>query len=546
MALRRLALLAAVSGSTLSAGSSDAELERRIEQMRDLLKAENGKLARLEQLEENSRKLADDLVDQIASIHGHYDALHRPYNSAESYNGALDCFWLIICGTFVMFMQAGFALVEAGVCRAKNVQSILLKNLTDVATGTLGWYFFGWSFAYSGPMKNGYKKNRFAGSEAFAGHHFATDLPNGMLEPTRAPLDWFFQWAFCATAATIVSGGVAERVNFPGYSIFSFCMTTFIYPIIVAWTWGGGFLADMNEVGYMDFAGSGVVHLTGGIAALVGSAIAGPRIGRFPVGTTAKERITECPEAFDPHSQPLIILGTFILWFGWYGFNCGSTLAMHTIENGFMAAHVAMNTTLAASVGGLVVFGLRYAMLRRYDIGGLCNGILAGLVSITAGCGSVETGTSILIGVLGAFIFQLASAALKAAKIDDPIDAFAVHGACGAWGVFAAGLFDWGAGFHAAHGWKGFRCHGTNCGTKDDNFGTQLLLANLSEICVIVLWSGGLSAIIFAILKALKFLRATESMEFSGLDKKHSPSKAYAEPAVQDAMDADYPELQSI
>jgi len=533
--VRRLALFAALSGTAL--GSDNADLEHRIAELREVLEVENSKLQHMESVR-SSRNLRDDpakVAKLPPSIHGIGNPGHRAYTYVEEMNGALDSFWLLICGALVMFMQAGFAMVEAGCCRAKNVQSILLKNLTDAAVGTVGWYIFGWSFAYSGPMLNGFKENRMAGREAFLGHNFVNDIPsNHQLEPTLSPLNWFFQWAFCMTAATIVSGGVAERVNFFGYTIFSFCMTTFIYPIIVAWTWGYGFLADMNQVGYMDFAGSGVVHLTGGIAALVGAAIAGQRTGRFPEDWGVKKRILDFPDKFDPHSQPLIVVGTMSLWFGWYGFNCGSTLAMHTAEKGFLAAHVAMNTTLAASVGGIVVFGLRYAMLRRYDIGGLCNGILAGLVSITAGCATVDHGVAIFIGIFGGCVFQLASAGLKAAKIDDPIDAFAVHGACGMWGVFAAGLLDWGAGYHHAHGWNGFKCNpGTQytashpCGPENANLGEQLLLANFVEIIVICLWSGGLSAIVFAVLRAAKFLRTTD--EEGGDAKKHSPSKAYAE-----------------
>jgi len=311
----------------------------------------------------------------------------------------------------------------------------------------------------------------------------------------------------------------------------------------------------MNDIGYMDFAGSGVVHLTGGIAALVGAIIAGPRKGRFPADWAAKKRMLEFPENFDPHSQPLIVVGTFVLWFGWYGFNCGSTLAMSTAEKGFLAAHVAMNTTLSAAVGGLVVFGLRYAMLRRYDIGGLCNGILAGLVSITAGCSTVDTGVTLGIGAIGGILFQGASSLLKIARVDDPIDAFAVHGMCGIWGVLAAALFDWGAGFHHAHGWAGFRCTeskelsrwstSTGCGPEDKRLGNQLFVANLAEIASIIAWSGGLSAIVFGILKLAKCLRASDEDQDDGLDKKHSPSKAYAEDAAAPEDIAD-PPLASI
>merc|ERR1712107_584294 len=187
---------------------------------------------------------------------------------------------------------------------------------------------------------------------------------------------------------------------------------------VVAWTWSCmGWLNFAFGEAYMDFAGSGIVHMTGGVGALVGAIIAGPRKGRF-----------ENPDEFAPHSLPLVVLGTFILWFGWYGFNCGSTLGLSSAETGALAAQVAMNTTLAAATAGISVFIIRLVTLKKYDIGGLCNGILAGLVSITAPCGNVDCGWAVFIGVFGGLVFQSASSLLKTLKIDDPLDAFAVHG----------------------------------------------------------------------------------------------------------------------
>merc|ERR1712048_1554686 len=223
-------------------------------------------------------------------------------------------------------------MLEAGSCRAKNVQSILLKNVVDVCIGTLGWWILGWAFAYGGPADDdGFLKNGgFMGTEAFAGMGFSeadeeTGIQTGGYVPgsvgTTSQLNWFFQWAFCSAAATIVSGGVAERIMFPPYALFSFLMTSFVYPVVVAWTWGYGWLAAINDVGYMDFAGSGVVHLTGGIGALVAAIIVGPRTGRFDAARA---------EEFAPHNLSLCVLGTFIHWFGWYGFNCGSTLSLHS------------------------------------------------------------------------------------------------------------------------------------------------------------------------------------------------------------------------
>ncbi|CAJ1393444.1 unnamed protein product [Effrenium voratum] len=309
--------------------------------------------------------------------------------------GALDSAWLCLCGALVMFMHAGFAMLETGCCRAKNASNVLMKNLVNVCVGTLGWWSLGWAFAYGAQNGNG-----FIGTTGFFGWDFySQDATTGVITPVTCNgegcqstmLSWFFQWAFCTAGATIVSGAVAERVKSPTYAAYAFFMTSFIYPVVVAWTWGGGWIASVLDVGYMDFAGSGVVHLTGGVSGLAGTIVLGPRKGRFVN-----------PEEFEPHNLPLVVLGTFALWFGWYGFNPGSTLGMHDGATGALAAQVAMNTTLAAATGGITVFILRFAILRKYDVGGLCNGILAGLVSITAGCGNMECGSAFATGRLAA------------------------------------------------------------------------------------------------------------------------------------------------
>ena len=373
--------------------------------------------------------------------------------SIYSLGGALDSAWLCLCGALVMFMHAGFAMLETGCCRAKNASNVLMKNLVNVCCGTLGWWSLGWAFAYG---KQGYHgDNGFIGTHEFFGFDMYTRA-NDVITPVAScdddgcqsrMLSWFFQWAFCTAGATIVSGAVAERVKSPTYAAYALIMTTFIYPVVVAWTWGGGWIATLFDVGYMDFAGSGVVHLTGGVAGLAGTIVLGPRKGRFVN-----------PEEFEPHNLPLVVLGTFALWFGWYGFNTGSTLGMHSAAAGALAAQVAMNTTLSAAVGGITVFILRYFILKKYDVGGLCNGILAGLVSITAGCGSMECGSAVATGFVGAIVYQAASMLLQKLKIDDPVDASPVHGFCGIWGCMAVALFDWGKGFDHYHGWSGWDC----------------------------------------------------------------------------------------
>merc|ERR1712187_1104912 len=317
----------------------------------------------------------------------------------------------------------------------------------------------------------------------------------------------------------------------PAYLLFTVAMTSVIYPIVVAWMWSGnhgwltqpekGVKKHLNEVGFTDFAGSGIVHLTGGIGALVGAIVVGPRKGRFDPSSSESE--------FNPHSLPLIVLGTFILWFGWYGFNCGSTLGLSDEKTGEMAAHVAMNTTIAAATGGLVVFGLRVAILKGfYDIGGFCNGILAGLVSITAGCGNVDCGSAFAIGIIGGFVYQGASLLLKKLGIDDPIDAFAVHGAAGAWGVMGAFFFDCGKGMVFSHGWGVFDCGRDEAGKCIEGLNTQLIVANFVEVSAISAWVAILSVAVFVPLRFLGLLRADDELQETGMDQaKHSPSKAY-------------------
>jgi Amt family ammonium transporter len=428
--------------------------------------------------------------------------------------------WLILCGALVMFMHAGFAMLETGCCRAKNASNVLMKNLVNVCLGTLAWYAVGYGFAYGmgdNVPEEDSGGNGFIGLNGWFGHDFLVEDSNGNNVSTGTELAWFFQWAFCTVAATIVSGAVAERVLSSTYGLYVVFMSGFIYPVVVAWTWGYGWVMQLFDVGVIDFAGSGIVHLTGGVSALAGTVVLGPRKGRWTN-----------PEEFDPHNLPLVVLGTFILWFGWYGFNCGSTLAMDT-ASGELAAHVAMNTTIAAATGGIVVFFLRFAIYRYYDVGGLCNGILAGLVSITAPCGNVESGSALAIGVIGGFVYQLASMLLRKLKIDDPVDAVPVHGACGIWGVIAAVLFDMGQDKGHFHGWSGFSCMTDADGNCQEGLVGDALAAHLIMIAVIVAWSGCLSGVAFLLLKLTGRLRIDDATEDSGVDAaKHSPSKAYS------------------
>jgi len=315
-----------------------------------------------------------------------------------------------------------------------------------------------------------------------------------------------------------VSGAMAERTQLKGFAIYTLLMTAFIYPITVYWGWSGsGFLSYTNDDGesvsafgpwYKDFAGSGLVHMVGGIGALCGAVIVGPRKGRFESEVDQAE--------YTPHSIPFVVLGTMTLWFGWYGFNPGSTLSMHDVAAANSAGLVAVNTTLAPCVGGLLVFLLRATVVppKLLDVGGFCNGVLGGLVSITAGCGFVEPWETVIIAIVGAFVYQGASMAVAMLKIDDVVDAFAVHGACGFWGVLAVGLF----------GKEDRGISGNGLFHGGDQLGVQILGG-----LIIVLWVGGLSTAIFLPLKLAKCLRLGDDFQDKGADiMEHSPPKAYS------------------
>lgn len=424
----------------------------------------------------------------------------------DSMSDAMDHMWLITCGALVMFMQVGFAALEAGTCRRKNVQNILMKNVADACIGALAWYICGFALAYGGVVSDGSSDDGLG----FIGRGF-NDRTNLGISPSKRNLQWFFQWTFCSAAATIVSGGVAERVRFGGFCIFGSLMTSIIYPVVVGSTWGGGWLSSaFSNVNFIDFAGSGIVHFTGGVGALVGAITAGPRVGRW-----------DHPDQFAPHSFPLIVLGTMILWLGWYGFNCGSTLSMHTGEQGALAAQVAMNMTVCAATAAMTVFLLKLFVLqpRTYDVGALCNGILVGHVSITAGCSNVETGSACFIGFMGGLIYLSASALLQKLHIDDPIDAFAVHGAGGAWGLMAASFFDWGKGFNAVHASNSFDClRDELTGLCLEGSGGALVLANLTELGFIAGWAGAASLVIFSVLRVCGLLRAPDEVQLKGMD----------------------------
>ena len=403
---------------------------------------------------------------------------------------SVDIIWVLIAGALVFFMQAGFAMVEAGFVRSKNAGNVLMKNLMDFALGAIAFYIIGYG------LLMGADKFGIIGWSDFAPFwkFDAAGQWNYVL--------WFFEVVFAATAATIVSGGVAGRTKFKSYLVYSFFVSLIIYPISAHWVWGGGWLSKLdifkgNAIsGYIDFAGSSVVHMVGGFLALIGAIAVGPRIGKFIHGK---------PRAISGHNLPLAALGTFILWFGWFGFNPGSTLSASDPK----LPLVVINTTLGGAAGTLGALMAAWLFIKVPDIGLTFNGALAGLVAITAGCYNISPGASILIGFIAGILVVLSVFFVeRVLKIDDPVGAFSVHGIGGLWGIIAVGLFDLNHGLLAGNGFEG-------------------LLIQLVGAGAIIAWVVVTGIILFGTIKATMGLRVSEREEKIGLDLSEHEADAY-------------------
>lgn len=403
---------------------------------------------------------------------------------------ALDNALLFFAAVLVFFMQAGFAMVEAGFNAQKNAVNILFKNSMDICVGVLLYFLVGFGLMY--PASYGsptYIAENFLGFGGIGLDDYAA-APDRRFAP---PVDWFFQAVFAATAATIVSGAVAGRMKVVGYLVYSAVLTAFVYPISGYWKWGYGFLDDL---GFKDFAGSAVVHGVGGFAALAGAIILGPRIGRFINGRSMP---------MPGHSLPIAALGVFILWFGWYGFNPGSNLAFKETTAIDATMMVAVTTTLAAAAGGLVATLVSWAIFGKPDLSMGLNGILGGLVGITACCDCMSTWMAIVVGAVAGVLIILGVLLLDKLQIDDPVGAFPVHGLCGVWGCLAIGLLP---NTHLAEG--------------STNFVTQLI--GTATICG---WSFGTMSILFLGLRAAGLLRVSPEEEQTGLDISEHGMHAY-------------------
>ncbi|MFY9243776.1 MAG: ammonium transporter [Polaribacter sp.] len=409
----------------------------------------------------------------------------------EQVNGDMGMLWMLISGILVFFMQAGFTLVESGMTRSKNAVNIAMKNLLDICVGSITFWLVGYSLMY-GDTSNGW---------FFWG---------GLFQGEGA--DLFFQTMFAATAATIVSGAIAGRTKYTTYIVFSLVMTAIIYPISGGWQWQGeGWLTKM---GFIDFAGSSIVHSVGGWAALVAAFMVGPRIGKYVNG-----KVIPIPG----HNQILATLGVFILWLGWFGFNGGSQLAWGG-DDATAASNVVLITNLAAAAGGLGALITTWIWYGKPNLGQTLNGVLAGLVSITAGCGNMTAGGAVLAGLLGGILVVFSIEFIeKKLKIDDAIGAASVHGVAGAWGTLVIGL--WGV--------DGDTGIGLFNGGGAAQLGTQAI-----GVLAYAVWAIALSFIVLGILKATMGLRVTEEVEIEGLDISEHGSIAYPGKRVRE-MDED-------
>ncbi|CAN5718999.1 ammonium transporter [soil metagenome] len=406
----------------------------------------------------------------------------------------LNNLWVFLAGVLVLFMQAGFALVEAGLTRAKSVANIMMKNLMDLCAGVLAFAAIGYSIAY-GP-------DELLGGLLGAGGWFLNPSDYDQSSLTLGT-SFFFQVAFAATAATIVSGAMAERTKFKSYFVYSFVITALIYPVVVRWTWGGGWLAQLSTP-FSDFAGSTVVHSVGGWAALMGALILGPRIGKY--GADGK------PRAIPGHSIPFFVLGVFILFVGWFGFNPGSELAAD-----LLVMDIAVVTLLAACAGGIAAMATIWATSGKPDVGMTANGVLAGLVSITAGCGAFYNWAGVLVGAVGGVLVVFAVKFFDRVRVDDPVGAVSVHGVCGAWGTLAIGLF-------AAKddAFLGRTDAGLFYGGGFDQLGTQALMVGAVFLFVTVT-----TGALFLAIKATIGLRVEPEEELAGLDVLEHGSSGY-------------------
>ncbi len=418
--------------------------------------------------------------------------------NVESNISAIDTVWTLIAAFMVFLMQAGFALLEAGFTRAKNAGNIMMKNMMDFSIGSIAYFIAGFGIMFG------------AGTAFFGTEYLMMDgvLNTTMWGTIPTYAFWIFQAVFAATAATIVSGAMAERTKFIGYLIYSFFISLLIYPMVGHWIWGGGWLTTGEVISFLadnpiiDFAGSTVVHSVGGWAALAGAIVIGPRIGRY-----GKDRQVN---AIPGHSITFAILGVFLLWFGWFGFNAGSTVAGTNLD----IATIAVTTNLAAAAGAIMAMTLTWIKFGKPDVGMTGNGIIAGLVAITAPCDVVSPVSAIMIGAIAGALVVYSVAFFDRLRIDDPVGAISAHGVCGAFGTLSAGLF---AEAAYSGGVNGLFFGG----------GITQLLAQLIGVVSVFVFVFTAAFILFKVIDMTVGLRVSPEEELEGLDLGEHGMTAY-------------------
>lgn len=446
------------------------------------------------------------IILSLTSIAAAEESIESLSESVEGLSTALTFVWLLLCGGLVFLMHAGFSLVEAGFTRAKNTANILMKNLMTICVGVLIYWLVGWGIMYGDDIAGIFGFSQFCLSGA------DNLVWNG----------WFFQMVFAATGATIVSGAMAERTKFISYLVFTVLLVAIIYPVYGHWVWSGADLALLTGEGsaivkmcgasFHDFAGSGVVHSIGGYAALAGVIILGPRIGKFKDGK---------PQAIPGHNITFGFLGVLLLWLGWLGFNGGSTLDG---SDAYMNLAV-VNTFLAAAAGAVAAMILTWLKTGKPDPSLTANGVLAGLVAITAPCGSVENWAAIVIGLIaGGIVYAGVMFNEAVLKVDDPVGAIAVHGYCGTWGLLSVGIFAVGMG----EGILGGAVY--TAGAPGLLYGgvNQFIIQVVGALASIV-WAFVAGFIVFKIIDVVIGLRVSQKEEVEGLDITEHGIRAYPE-----------------
>ena len=424
------------------------------------------------------------------------------YGFADSNSNAvaIDTVWTLMAAVLVFLMQAGFAMLETGFTRAKNAANIMMKNLMDFSIGTLAFWAIGFGIMFGADAAGLFGTSKFflAGAEvddAFSDFTF-----------------WVFQVMFAATAATIVSGAVAERTQFKAYLVYSVFISGLIYPVVGHWIWGGGWLSNLGPNGVMDFAGSTVVHSVGGWAGLAGAMVLGAREGKYVKNGANGRSGKVMVNAIQGHNMPLAALGVFLLWFGWFGFNAGSTVAGTDLS----IAAIAVTTNLAAASGVVGALVVAWIISGKPDPTFALNGAIAGLVAITAGCANLAPGSAVIVGFLGGVLVVLAVQFIdRVLQVDDPVGAISAHGVVGAWGTIAVGLF-------AQEKFGGV--NGLFFGGGFGQLGVQIV-----GVLAVFVWTFVTSLVLFKVIKATVGLRVSRDEELRGLDIEEHGTEAYTD-----------------